>query len=186
MKLLLSGLLILSIVITESSVMASGTLTTHKYIASNMNTQNCTEDSSEMYSSELNRVELHLYHKIYPKQTLANRLGRIERTVFHQTYPHLTYTERVNNILSCYQDVYNMKNFVSNYYSPNLFRRMYSRYNGYPTGLTPAISPSILNNGYLNGLNGYNGYHNMYYGNRGYRYNNVMSPMVGAGVRILD
>lgn len=181
MKLLLSGLLILSIVITGSRVLASEKLTVHKYIASNMGGQNYSDDSSEMYSSELNRVELHLYHKIYPNQTLPNRLGRIERTVFHQTYPNLTYTERVNNILSCYQDVYNTKNFVSNYYSPNLFRRLYSRYNGYPTGWTPAISPSILhNNGYLNG------YNSMHYGNRGYRYNNVMAPMVGAGVRILD
>lgn len=180
MKTLLTALLILSFTISGSTVMASANLKTYKYIASN--TQNTT-NNSDMYSTDLNRVELHLYHKIYPSQSISNRFGRIERTLFHQTYSNLTYTERMNNILACYQDVYNMKNYVSNYYSPNLFRRMYSRYNGYPTGLTPAISPSILNNGYLNGLNGYN---NMYYNNRGYRYNNVMSPLVGAGVRILD
>jgi len=183
MKTLLMVLIILSITITENSAFAGGKLKSYKYIASNSET---TTDTSDMYASDLNRVELHLYHKIYPNQSLANRLGRIERTVFRQTYPNLTYTERVNNILSCYQDVYNMKNYVSNYYSPNLFRRWYSRYNGYPTGLTPAISPSILNSGYLHGLSGFNGYNNMYYNNRGYRYNNVTAPVVGTGVRILD
>ena len=92
----------------------------------------------------------------------------------------MTYTERVNNILSCYQDTYNMKNYVTDYYSPNPFRRFYSRYNGYPTGLTPPITPPLFNNAMLPG------YHNAYYGNRGYRYNNMIQPTMWAGVRILE
>ena len=181
MKTMLVALFILSITMISTTAEAGAKLKSYKYIANNTTT---STDADDLYSDDLNRVEMHLYHKAYPTQTLTNRLGRIEKTLFRQTYGNLSYTERVNNILSCYQDYYNTKNYVSNYYSPNLFRRMYSRYHGYPTGLTPAISPSILNTGFLNSpLNGYN---NFYRTNRGYRYYNTTAPTMGAGIRILD
>lgn len=182
MKNLLLGLIAFCFVLgLTNSVMAGGKLDTHKYISTNMaNNDTSYNDTGDMYSQDLNRVELYLYHKIYPRQSLSNRLGRIERTIFRQTYPSMTYSERVNNILSCYQDTYNMKNYVTDYYSPNPFRRIYSRYNGYPTGLTPPITPPLFNNAMLPG------YHNAYYGNRGYRYNNMIQPTMGAGVRILE
>lgn len=178
MKTLIAILVITGITISGTCAIAASELKTYKYIADTSSKSNT--NYNEMYSTDLSRVEMHLYHKIYPKQSLSNRIGRIERTLFRQTYTNLSYTERMNNILSCYQDYYSMKNYVTNYYSPNLIRRMYSRYHGYPTGLTPAISPSILNNGFLNG------YNSMYRTNRGYRYRNAISPMMGAGVRILD
>lgn len=163
-------------------VIAGGVLETHKYISSKMTDDDITDSKarSDMYSQDLNRVEIYLYHKIFPKQSLSNRLGRIEQTIFRRTYPSMTYSERMNNILSCYQDVYNMKNYVADYYSPNPFRRIYSRYNGYPTGLTPPIINPIFNNARLPG------YQNMYYNNRGYSYNNMTQPTMGAGIHILD
>lgn len=155
-------------------------LKSYKYLASNIADNEESYNSSDMYSQDLNRIEIYLYRKIYPKQSLSNRIERIERTIFKQTYPTISYSERMNNILSCYQDTYNMKNYVTNYYSPNPLNRMWNAFNGYPTGFTPPIAPTILNTAR------YPGYNNMYYSNRGYRYNNVMQPTVGAGVRILD
>lgn len=180
MKTLLATLLLISVTIAGSCAMAKAELKSYTYIAKADNTVS-SSDSEDLYSNDLNRVEMHLYHKIYPKQSLNNRMGRIEKTLFRKSYSNLSYAERMNNILSCYQDYYNMKTYVSNYYSPNLLNRMYRRYHGYPTGLTPAISPSILNSRYLN-----NGYNSLYRTNRGYRYRNAISPMMGAGVRILD
>ncbi len=182
MRTILVALFILCITLSATTAEAGSKLQSYKYIADNSTTT--STDPEEMYSNDLNRVELHLYNKAYPKQNLTNRLGRIEKTLFKQTYNNLSYTERVNNILSCYQDYYNTKNYVSNYYSPNVFRRMYSRYHGYPTGFTPPIAPPILNTGFLN--NRFNGYNNMYRTNRGYRYYRSTAPMMGAGVRILD
>lgn len=181
MKNLLTGFVIFALMLAfVQNANAGYKLSRHKYVASDMTEQSSGSNSSEMYSDDLIRVELYLYHKTYSKYSLANRLGRIERTIFRQTYPSMTYSERVNNILSCYRDTYNMKNYAAGYYSANPFRRMYSRYYGYPTGLTPPVTQTVFGNAVLPR------YQNMYYNNRGYRYNNMTHPMTGIGVHILD
>ena len=79
MKNLLLSLIAFCFVLgLTNSVMAGGKLDTYKYISTNMaNNDTSYNDTGDMYSQDLNRVELYLYHKIYPKQSLSNRLGRI-------------------------------------------------------------------------------------------------------------
>lgn len=180
MKNLLTGLMVIAFCFAVTgAAIAGGKLETYKYIAADTSSVN-NNATNDLYSEDLNRVELYLYHKIYPKQSITTRLGRIERTIFRQTYPSMTYSERVNNILSCYQNTYNMKNYVAGYYSPNPFRRIYNRYYGYPTGLTPPVIQPVFDSSSLPS------YNNSYYNNRGYSYNHLSRPSAGIGVHILD
>lgn len=64
--------------------------------------------------SQIDQIELSLFGRNYPNQTIALRLGRIEKSLFTTTYPNSTTTQRIDNIISNFNQINKFPNISRN------------------------------------------------------------------------
>ena len=148
------------------------------------NSQNQKSSQSySIFSRDLNRIEMELFGRTFPRESDEIRINRIENKLYGKTYQNENLTKRMNMILQDYEaDKYWANNGMT-YCSPNnVLTKLKNALIGQPIGFTPAVvEPSPY-------LNTYGpSYMRGYYGTNGWRSHNSYNPIYsGAGLHILD
>ena len=145
-------------------------------------------NSTDMYDSDLDRIERYLFRKTFRSNNLQSRLNRIERRLFNRNYSNWNNTRRINHILANYTNDYN-RNYVADYHSTRPVQRIKRHISGQPTGYTPSVMDMPFGSGFLNSGFGSSfgpGFSQGFTTNRGYGFMNSIPAMTNAGIRILD
>ena len=145
-------------------------------------------NSTDMYDSDLDRIERYLFRKTYRNNNLQSRLNRIERRLFNRNYSNWNNTRRINHILANYTSSYN-PNYISGYRSNHPMRRIKRHVVGQPTGFTPSVIDMPFGSGFRSSgfSNSFGpGFSQGFATNRGYGFINSIPAMTRAGIHILD
>ena len=145
-------------------------------------------NTTDMYDSDLDRIERHLFRKTYRSNNLQSKLNRIEKRLFNKNFSSWNNTRRINHILANYSNDY-YRNYVTDHHSSRPVQRIKRRVVGQPTGFTPSVMDMPFGSGFLNSGLGSTfapGFSQGFATNRGYGFMNSIPAMTNAGIRILD